>query len=142
MQRFVVGIDGSPGARKALRWALDEARMHGAALDVVHAWHVPYLMTTTYLTPTPYEPREFEAAAGRLLAEAVEAEDTSDVEVRQVLVAAPAAPALLDAASGADLLVVGSHGRGGFTGLMLGSVSQHVAQRARCPVVVVPADDR
>jgi nucleotide-binding universal stress UspA family protein len=138
--RLVVGIDGSAGARNALRWAIAEARVRGAILDVVHAWHPPYLGGHPYAVPAP-DPDLYEGAARQVLHEAVAGEDTSGLSqpVEEVLtLAGSAASALLEASKGADLVVVGSRGLGGFGELLLGSVSHQVAHHAPCPVVVVP----
>jgi nucleotide-binding universal stress UspA family protein len=131
--RVVVGIDESEDAAHALRWAATEARSRGAALQVVHAWSLPPV--AAYVVDSA----PIAQAAGELveaaLAEAGLADDER-IEAR-VLPGAPAA-ALLEAAQRADLVVVGSRGHGGFTGLLLGSVSHQVAGHAPCPVVVVP----
>jgi nucleotide-binding universal stress UspA family protein len=137
-ERIVVGVDGSETARTALRWALDEARLRNATVEVVHGWHMPY--------PDGYpdgvvdlDPGRFERDARQLLDRIVEEGDTAGVPaVEPILVGDGAARTLLDLAKGADLLVVGSRGRGGFTGLLLGSVSQQVVHHAPCPVVVIP----
>jgi nucleotide-binding universal stress UspA family protein len=139
MSRIVVGVDGSAGSQRALRWALEEARLRNASVHVVHAWHAPYVMPSPMAPVVTYEYDPIQRTAEDVLAGAVRAEDTRGLDVHEVLVCDSAAPALLDAAKGADLLVVGSRGRGGFAGLLLGSVSQSVAQHAPCPVVVVPA---
>ena len=139
MQRIVVGVDGSEGSQRALRWAIDEARRRDASLEIVHAWHVPYGASTAYLGVAPFDPQPMEDAEQRLLDEVVDREDTRGLDVTRLLVCEGAARALVDAAKGADLLVVGSRGRGGFAGLLLGSVSQTVTHHAPCPVVVVPA---
>lgn len=138
--RVVVGIDGSTGARNALRWAIAEARYRGAVLDVIHAWHPPYLGGHPYAVPAP-DPDLYEGAARQVLHEAVAAEDTHGLAqpVEEILtLAGSAASALLEASKGADLVVVGSRGLGGFGELLLGSVSHQVAHHATCPVVVVP----
>jgi nucleotide-binding universal stress UspA family protein len=140
MQRIVVGVDGSHGAQVALRWAIDEARRRGAALEVVHAWHVPYLAGSTYVPVPAFDVGAFEASERAVLDHAVDAEDTTGVDVTRVLGCDSAARTLLHAAKGADLLVVGTRGRGGFAGLLLGSVSHAVAQHAPCAVVVVPSE--
>lgn len=140
--RIVVGVDGSNGARAALAWALDEARLRGAAVDVVHAWHAP-----APVVPGPYgasRPADDEVAdstrvaAEQVLEHQLQAADTNGVQIEPLLPSASPSDALLDIARGADLLVVGTRGRGGFAGLLLGSVSQQVSHHAPCPVVIVP----
>src|SRR4051812_245702 len=140
MERIVVGVDGSEGSQAALRWAIAEARRHGAALEVVHAWHVPFATGYTYVAAPMVDPAPIEAAERQLLDRCVDAEDTAGLDITRLLVCETASSALITAAKGADLLVVGTRGRGGFAGLLLGSVSQTVTHHAPCPVVVVPAD--
>lgn len=142
MERIVVGIDGSDNAARALRWAVGEARLRHAELEVVHAWHQPYAGGYTYEIGT-YDPGAFEEAARITLDSAVESVDAGDLAqpVQRTLVGGSAAEVILTAAKDADLVVVGSRGRGGFAGLLLGSVSQQVAHQATCPVVVVPPSD-
>jgi nucleotide-binding universal stress UspA family protein len=135
--RIVVGIDGSAPADEALRWAADEASRWNGALEVVHAWLPPYPLNPQELfdDEDPYE-----GAARRALTESVarlRAERTDDLEIREVLVFDHSARALIEASRGADLLVVGSRGRGGFKGLLLGSVSLQCVHHASCAVVVV-----
>ena len=150
MAKIVVGVDGSQGGRKALEWALEEARLHRALLHVVHAWMVPLIdalpepwaVGSPPLGPADDEVHEHLEAAARSILDASLAEARSvdpGVEVRGELVEARPASALLAAAEDADLLVVGSRGRGGFAGLLLGSVSAQCVHHAPCPVVVVPA---
>jgi len=137
MERIVVGIDGSETSRAALQWALDEARRRQAAVDVVHAWHHPFLIGYGY--SAELDLGTVEEDARQFLDDLVAGVDTTGVPaVEPVLMADSPARALLDAAKGASLLVVGSRGRGGFTGLLLGSVSQQVIHHAPCPVVVIP----
>jgi nucleotide-binding universal stress UspA family protein len=146
----VVGIDGSAGAAEALRWAIAEARPRKARLRIVHAW-------TFGNTGMPLG--GFAAAGGfesgvslgidsvdlqraaevDLLERAIGevAEGVEAVEVERQVVEGRAAQVLIGAAVGADLLVVGSRGHGGFVGLMLGSVTQQCVSHASCPVVVV-----
>jgi nucleotide-binding universal stress UspA family protein len=135
MTRIVtVGIDGSAGALRALRWACEEARLRGAVLRVVHAWS--YLDQREGVFDAQYG----EGDALEVIDKAI-AEVGSDAEGLDVERATPndlPARALLDAAADSELLVVGARGMGGFKGLLLGSVSQHVAQHAPCPVVIVP----
>lgn len=140
MPRIVVGIDGSAASTAALRWAVDEARLRGAHVEAWHAWHAG-APADPFAPSAPVDEHAAEAAARAALDTAVDAVDTRDLKepVERVLVRAIAASALLDAARRADLLVVGTRGVGGFAGLLLGSVSQHVISHADCPVVVIPA---
>ena len=138
-QRIIVGIDGSETAEEALRWALDEARARQASVSVVHAWHIPNVAgypQTTYL----FDPGGLEHSAREVLDAAVAGADTSGLPsaVERHLVSAGAAEALLEASKGSDLIVVGSRGRGGFSALLLGSVSHQLAHHATCPLVVIP----
>ncbi|PYC75836.1 universal stress protein UspA [Streptomyces tateyamensis] len=147
-RRIVVGVDGSDPAAAALRWALTQAAATGAGVvEAVNVWELPgYYTLAVGVLPPPTEGLEPEQLAGRILAEAVAREtagggasDASGVEVRRLVLPGPAAAALLRQAEGAELLVVGSRGLGGFTGVLLGSVSRHVVEHAPCPVVVVRA---
>lgn len=132
--RIVVGVDGSDSSKAALRWAVRQARLTGARVEAVHAWQYP---TTAYgwaVTETNVE------SVARLRLEemiAGAAGPDADVEVQPVVQQGHPAQVLLDAARGAELLVVGNRGHGGFAGALLGSVGQHVVQHAACPVVVV-----
>jgi nucleotide-binding universal stress UspA family protein len=142
MQRIVVGIDGSQGARRALAWALAEAELRDAHLVLVHAWLEPAAVAVgSVITAGGVEPEIFEDTAWRIVTELLGEVDTTGLAqgVESHVVAGAPARALLDAAKDADLLVVGSRGLGGFTGLLLGSVSQQVAHHATCPVVIVPS---
>lgn len=134
----VVGVDGSEGSRRALRWAAGHARATGARLRAVRAW--------SYLDQPAerFDPAwgEEEARAGLEEELAGLAEELAGIEVEPVVVCDLAARALLDAAKDAALLVVGSRGVGGFEGLLLGSVSSQVVDHAPCPVVVVPGEER
>lgn len=140
--RIVVGVDGSDGARGALRWALADGARRQAVVEVVHAWDLPVIYGPV-IGASPYD--DTEDAARRMLDavvdEAVATAGTVTVE-RTLVVGGPAA-GLLDAAKGADLVVVGRRGLGGFGRLLLGSVSENVARHAPCPVVVMtPEADR
>ncbi|HEY8546569.1 MAG TPA: universal stress protein [Acidimicrobiales bacterium] len=132
--RIVVGVDGSERAQGAVQWAIAEARLRGATLEVVHAWQLP--VATGLYAGTPIYPSGAEELARQVLDEAIEQEDTDGVAVERHLACAPASRALLVAAERADLVVVGSRGLGGFKGLLLGSVSRQLAHHATCPVVV------
>jgi nucleotide-binding universal stress UspA family protein len=137
--RVVVGIDGSHTAGRALDWALNEGRFHQATVEVVHAWAVPYGVGEPFVA-VAFDSTPLEDAARRTLNAAVESADTRGLPapVTRTLAFGSAAASILQAAEGADLVVVGSRGLGGFKGLLLGSVSYHVAQHATCPIVVLP----
>lgn len=135
----IVGVDGSPSALSAVDWAATEASAMGRPLHIVHGLGVT-------LGPTLGGPGDsgVEAAAERLLTQAENRAraTTRDVKITSELVVAAPAPALLGQAQEAELLVVGSRGLGGFTGLLVGSVGVAVAAHAPCPVVVVrPPED-
>lgn len=133
---IVVGVDGSPSSKAALRWALAEARLRCARVQAVAAWEFP--VSYGWTSGMPYE--DLPAMAGKALSEAVHEAvgfDEPEVPVLETVVPGHPAQALIDASAHAALLVVGSRGHGGFAGSLLGSVSQHCAQRAHCPVVVV-----
>lgn len=137
---IVVGIDGSEHAERALDWAIDEAKLRGAKLVVVTAWHVPgYSHVAPGFTPIlgARIDEPVEEAARKIADEAAERARQAGLEVDVVVRDAQPADALVEAAEDADLLVVGSRGLGGFSGLMLGSVGQQAAHHAPCPVVIV-----
>ena len=136
---IVVGVDGSEHARRALDWALREAGIRGGRCLLIHA----YGMGIGAGAPGGVLPLEEIADAARdVLAHEVAFARESGLPVEGNVVAGGAARALLDAAHGADLLVVGSRGRGGLTGALLGSVSTACVHHAVCPVVVIPHPDR
>ena len=136
----VVGIDGSPGASTALRWAATEARLRKGRLVVVHARTPVYMdpllvgpltgFTTTGLT-------DMRRAAEAMLEKAIAYLNAEGIEIEYRVDEGGAAEVLVAAAAEADLLVVGSRGHGGFTGLLLGSVSQQCAHHTPCPIVIV-----
>jgi nucleotide-binding universal stress UspA family protein len=138
-QRIVVGVDGSGGSIRALRWALREAQVTGGVVEAVSAWDIP---VSYGFGPTVLDGENLEAAAAQTLATAVDdaAAAYPDVVVHQVVQRGHPAAVLIQQAEGAELLVLGSHGRGGFTGALLGSVSQHAVHHAACPVVVMRSD--
>ncbi|KUI30558.1 universal stress protein [Mycobacterium sp. IS-1496] len=128
----VVGIDGSAAAEHAIAIAFDEASRRGVDLVAVHAWNdVDYEFPD--IKWVDYTDRGERIIAERL---AGYCETYPDVTVRKVLVRDRPAHQLLQQSEGAQLLVVGSHGRGGFAGMLLGSVSSEVVQSARMPVIV------
>jgi nucleotide-binding universal stress UspA family protein len=133
--RIVVGVDDSASARRALRWAADEPALRGVPLDVVRAWQVRYAVAGY---PVEVDAMEATARAGLDRALAAFGVDGLPGPVAGRLVQGSAGPAILDAAHGADLVVLGTRGHGAVTGALLGSVTHHVTQHASGPVVVVP----
>ena len=142
--RIVVGIDGSSASKAGLRWALDEARLRGADVHLVHGWHFPAVAVSSYgAAALPViAPEDLEKVAEEVLKDAVTeaASEAANVEVTASTVRGHPAQVLLAAAKGAALLVVGSRGLGGFAGMLLGSVSSQVIHHATCPVVVIRGD--
>jgi nucleotide-binding universal stress UspA family protein len=154
---IVVGVDGSEGSDKALRWALAEAKLRGVsvrALSVYEPLHVPAaaplaggagVFTPSDLQADVERLRSASAAtAERVLDDALDrmGEATAGIEIESDAVEGSPAEALIDAGRSAELLVLGSRGRGGFVGLLLGSVSQQCAQHPPCPVVILPPEER
>ncbi len=140
-RRVVVGVDGSPSSRAALAWAVRQAGETGASVEAVIAWHYPAMVAGVPFAPIgPLEGggryRDF---AATVLSDAVSETVDPDgpVKVSSAVREGNAARVLLDAAEGADLLVVGSRGHGGFAEALLGSVSQACVHHAQCPVVIV-----
>jgi nucleotide-binding universal stress UspA family protein len=143
---IVVGVDGSAASLEALRWAVEEARLRDARVVALHAW--------TFVPAAPIgDPGMIAIPAGDLMGqleaetEAARAELADSiaqalgaypgVEVESRLTESEAGEALVAESESADLVVVGSHGRSGLRAAILGSVSRHVVDHARCPVVVV-----
>lgn len=138
--QIVVGIDASEEAQAALRWAVQEASFRSASVTAVHVWHD--VIASGGLDIQMIDPSQLEAAAQSMASSTVAlVEEEMGGFPRPVTIQlAHGHPgrALLDAAEGADLLVVGSRGHGGFTGLLLGSVATYVVHHASLPVAVVP----
>lgn len=129
----VVGIDGSPASELAIAIAFDEASWRGVDLVALHAWSDTH---GTDIANLEWSARE--ATASELLAERLSGwrERYPDVVIRRRVVYDAPAQHILDEAESSQLVVVGSHGRGGFPGMLLGSVSTAVAQAAPVPVIV------
>lgn len=152
---IVVGVDGSPESKNALAWALKEARLRGASVRAMYvydepvvrwesyAWHEGAVLTSEQIAELEKSlksraaetQKRAEALVQRALAEIRDAED---VNVDTVAIRGRSASTLVEESREADLLVVGSRGRGGFTELLSGSVSHRCAQNAACPVVILP----
>lgn len=145
MPGIIVGIDGSDHSRHALEWAIREAAIRHAPLTVLT---VQQAVAGYFSSPIRYPGDEDLAKQARAMAqeqtdstlEKVGPESRPSSVTVQAVIGLPAA-ALLEEAADADLLVVGSRGAGGFKRLLLGSVSSQVTHHARCPVVVIPADN-
>jgi nucleotide-binding universal stress UspA family protein len=141
IKHIVVGVDGSDTSRAALLWAYNEAAHHEAAITVVATWSPPALpMTPPYgsLPAADYadQPRaEALALLERFVGDLDER--TPAVDVRTSIEEGHPAKVLIERSKEADLLVVGSRGHGGFAGMLLGSVSQHLVAHSECPVTVV-----
>jgi nucleotide-binding universal stress UspA family protein len=142
--RIVAGVDGSPSSLAALRWAVRQARRTGGTVDAVIAWQFPATGNFGWAPVSAIDDLDFESVAKHTLEEAIGSlgDEAAGVTVRPVVVQGLAAQVLLDAAAGADLLVVGSRGHGGFADALLGSVSQHCVHHASCPVVVMRGQEQ
>ncbi|MFE5589019.1 universal stress protein [Streptomyces sp. NPDC056549] len=136
--RIVVGVDGSEPSLKALTWAAAQAALTGDSLEAVISWEYPAVWAGMIPggIPLQFDPEQL---SGQILDAALDATLTPEAAAgtTRTVVGGNAAQALVDAAKGADLLVVGDRGYSGFKAAVLGSVSSHVAQHAPCPVVVV-----
>jgi nucleotide-binding universal stress UspA family protein len=149
MDRITVGVDGSDDSLRGLAWAIDEARLRGTSLQMVHAYPrlehsypLPDGVAVPDLGSLPTED-EVERAKEAILHAALEqVGGARDLEVTYTVEAGSPTEVLCQAAAGADLLVVGARGLGGFRGLLVGSVSHQVVAHSPCPVVVVTPDER
>lgn len=137
-RRIVVGVDGSADARRAVDWAVEEARLHGWSLELVHGVDVGVAAASPYGSGVVLE--QLQDAGRQLLDAEVERVRALGVVARGILDIGSAAYALIDASRDAAMLVVGTRGHGGFHGLLLGSVSTACVHHAHCPVVVVPPE--
>jgi nucleotide-binding universal stress UspA family protein len=135
----LVGVDGSRGSRKALTWAAAEAAEHGADLVVLRVWEPTLLPPAGSGSVSGREAPPLSQGAADELLEIIKEELGENPPVRAQPVVKQGRPAevLIEQSAAADLLVVGTRGHGGFAGLVLGSVSQHVAAYAQCSVTVV-----
>lgn len=140
----VVGVDGSPTSTRAIAFAADQAARRQTSLLAVHAWTAPVSTGPTDLLPLVTDVERIEAQEARALAESVAgiAGAHPDLRVEQQLLQGHPARVLTELSGGAQLVVAGSRGRGGFTGLLLGSISQALIHHADCPVAVIHPDAR
>jgi len=137
-ERIVVGVDGSPDARRAIQWAINHARPTDS-IDLVHTWEQPVIAAEAGMA---IDPSALSESAAAVLERELHLllgthRDLPPLNMRPIQ--GHPGQALLEAAKDADLLVVGTRGHGGFTGLLLGSTSTYLAHHARCPLVIVPA---
>jgi nucleotide-binding universal stress UspA family protein len=143
--KIVVGVDGSPSSRAALRWAVRQAVLTGGTVDAVMAWHVPMVLRTSAWAPiyvdemTELE-QDARKALGAVISDEVEQADGQRVAAR--VVNGHPADVLLDAAADADLLVIGSRGHGSVADALLGSVGQYCVHHAHCPVLIMHGEPR
>ena len=135
--RIVVGADGSPHSNAALRWSVEQAAARGGSVTAVFAWQLPFISI-----PGAFSRPELEAPYRAFLIKTVsEAVPAPPLPLEPVLAEGDPTQALVRAAEGADLLVLGIRGRSPAAGLLLGSVSQACAASASCPVVLVKRPD-
>lgn len=141
----VVGVDGSPVSESAVALAFDEASVRGVPLIALHAWHDDTCGSMYSTNRHLAKWASIEDDEQRILAERLAGwqEKYPDVELRRALVRDRPRHALMEWSTTAQLVVVGSRGRGGFRGMLLGSASQALVQHAQCPVLVVrhPPDE-
>jgi nucleotide-binding universal stress UspA family protein len=129
----VVGVDGSDHGNAALRWAVEEAKTHAAEIVAVFAWQMPLIGI-----PGAFDREELEKLCMNFLEETVSAVVSApQVPITKLVAHGDVSASLIEAAMNADMLVLGSRGRGGFAGLRLGSVSSECVQHAACPVVII-----
>ena len=136
---IVVGVDGSPGSRTALRWAAAEAADHGSELVVLNVWEHTLLPPAGSVTVSEHYVPDPSQRTAEDLVQVIKEElgEQPPVLVQPRVKQGSPAKVLIEESATADLLVVGTRGHGGFAGLVLGSVSQHAAAYAQCPVTVV-----
>jgi nucleotide-binding universal stress UspA family protein len=134
----VVGADGSPGSETALGTAFAEAATRGCALMAVRAYHVPTPRWGQHIEPPDFDGTQLRSAERALLRDSVGPwrEKYPNVPVEAMVVKGDAASVLVAMSSAAPLVVVGTRGHGGFTGLLLGSVGQKLLHHAHCPVLI------
>jgi nucleotide-binding universal stress UspA family protein len=158
MGTIVVGVDGSPGSDAALRWALAEARLRGSKLRVVHAYELPRspiadggVGAAGFVTQPVFaedvdrlRSNAEEQARGVIdsTLQRVGDKAAEELEIERAALSGPATQTLIEAGQDAELLVLGSRGRGGFLGLLLGSVSQQLAHHPPCPLVLLPPPEQ
>jgi len=139
--RIVVGVDGSPSSKAALAWAVRQAERTGGTVEAVIAWRYPAVLAAPFGPAEVLPETDFADVAARVVSQAISetVDPSGPVKASSIVAEGNPAEVLLDAAQGADLLVVGSRGHGSLTEALLGSVSQHCVHHAQCPIVIVKA---
>jgi nucleotide-binding universal stress UspA family protein len=142
-ERVVVGVDGSPVSEAAIKWAAHYAEAVGATIQAVLAWHYPAAFGQGPVGVAPADvTADVERSRHEIIDKAIEAAlggDPAQVPIERKIAYGHPAEVLIDESKDADLLVVGHRGHGGFTGMLVGSVSTHLVNHAHCPVTVVRA---
>ena len=137
-EAVIVGIDGSPPSRNALAWAIQEARSLDRPIRLVGAYTIPSVAAAAIdVSYVPIDDSSIRAAVTNTLKEAAAEVKAAGVPVEAVIEIGDAAGVLIDESKSGSLTVVGSRGRGGFAGLLLGSVAEQCVRHAACPVLVV-----
>jgi nucleotide-binding universal stress UspA family protein len=135
---IIVGVDGSPESNNALRWAVEEAKLRGAQLKAVHCWLYPVGIGIDVYTLPSEEAMEKSAASALDVAIDAALEGVDGVPpIERVIVNGSPGHVLAMMSDDAELVVVGTRGRGGFTGLLMGSAANQVAHHAKCPAVLI-----
>lgn len=136
--KVIVGVDGSPSANTATAWAAQEAELRGASLELIHTWNYPNLGYGGYVAVL----EDFEKDASAILDEIAQKvrDHHPSLTIISSLIQGPTAQSIIERAKEADMVVVGSRGKGGFTGLLLGSVGQQLVHHCPAPVVIIHHD--
>ena len=135
---IVVGVDGSENGRRALEWALEEAKLRQMSCLLVHGVEFGMASSSPYIG-SAYG--DLEAAGQAVLDQEVAFATSSGITISSRLDLGSPAHALIEASKGAGMLVVGTRGHGGFVGLLLGSVSAACVHHVHCPVMIIPPGD-
>jgi nucleotide-binding universal stress UspA family protein len=130
---IVVGIDGSDSSKSALSWAIAEARLRHAHIQLISTWEYP----TAYGWTPPEIDVDLDAETRGMQADVLASIEHADLEITPIVLEGHPAPILVEASKSATLLVLGRSGHGAFTGMLLGSTSQYLATHSYCPLVIV-----
>jgi nucleotide-binding universal stress UspA family protein len=138
-KKIVVGVDGSESSKAALRWAVRQAELTGSRIEAVIAWQYPPMIAGFGGGPVAAIALNFDEIAAKTLSDSIAetVDPATPVRISTLVTQGHAAQILLRESDDASLLVVGSRGHGGFVNALLGSVSQHCAHHAPCPLIIV-----